>query len=288
MRKSDFISQNFGFFGCSCHNECPTTLSNDNLVLMGLDYHGHYEDDDCYFTYINAMTGEISHDTWSTRFGCPAFNSYLRVWWQDAIESGLISGKMAWDAINKRWMEAIETELNWIITQPSFYYVARRYGIDNLNIPCVVGNRCRDYKGKATLLRFVEVESSFSPYGPYGRRIVRTDAKAKVLGEDGNIYTIGHQLAQIDLSDIVRRFRKLVNEDFESTSVWASIFPFTQVDLSEAKDVKEDIKKSKYEDFKASKMPGLIDWCRSKAPEKSEEEIIEWAEKIFARKYPMK
>ena len=64
MNKQEFINNNlFKFIGCGCQGDCPTTKSEDNLYLIGLEYFGRYEDDDCHFMYVNSETGEITTDT---------------------------------------------------------------------------------------------------------------------------------------------------------------------------------------------------------------------------------
>ena len=48
----------------------------DNIYMTLRDYHSHYDDDDCYFSYYNNVTGETFSDSWTTRFAAPPFDLY--------------------------------------------------------------------------------------------------------------------------------------------------------------------------------------------------------------------
>lgn len=280
MNKNDFISKNFGFYGCNAWTDCPSTLSDDKKILLGLDYTGHYEDDDCSFKYMNVETGEITYDGWTTRGACPAFNSYLRLWWRDAVKQGVIPENMVTDLIDKKWYEYIESRLQGYENKGNFYYaIYEPFGLEEVNVPCVVSNRCRSYKGEGVLLRYVKEENNFG----YRRS---WDIKAKVLGTDGKIYTMGAQLAQVDLKAIVDMFRSKVDENMTSPSTtWSACFPMVQVNTDDAVDVKEKAKQDKEMAFFNKKMPELIEWCKSKKPEESQEFIEQWAARIYRRKY---
>ena len=38
----------------------------ENISMVGYNYHGRYEDDDCEFTYYNNVTGNFFYDEWTT------------------------------------------------------------------------------------------------------------------------------------------------------------------------------------------------------------------------------
>ena len=55
--------------------------------------------------------------------------------------------------------------------------------------------------------------------------------------------------------------------------------------LDNAYDVMEKEKKAKQEAFKASKMPGIIEWVKNNTDKTTEEEILKLAEHIFNKRY---
>ena len=55
--------------------------------------------------------------------------------------------------------------------------------------------------------------------------------------------------------------------------------------LDNAYDVIEEEKKAKQEAFKASKMPGIIEWVKNNTDKTTEEEILKLAEHIFNKRY---
>lgn len=288
MDKTYFINnQVFNTIGCNVGGECPTCKSDDNLYLISLNYHGRYEDDDCYFYYLNGETGEVVQDTWTTRFGCPNFRSYLRMMVPDAHKAGFISDKIYNEFIDARW----KMHLNWLkdklTTLPTFHSDRLLDGPHvligkGLNIPVEV-TKGRKYRGKGILLNyFLEAD------GPWVYRNRGHHLMAKVLGEDNKIYDINPTYFYgTVMEEITKKLNDILATNPEDTKELTSIYPYMKVNIDNAIDVKIQRKQDRYNSFKENKMPGLIEWCKSKAPEKSEEEIQEWAEMIFKRKYPM-
>ena len=63
------------------------------------------------------------------------------------------------------------------------------------------------------------------------------------------------------------------------------MFHRNKFDLSIAYDEVEEEAKKKAEEFKASKMPGIIEWVKTNTDKKTEEEINTLAEHIFNKRY---
>lgn len=280
MTKEQFRQKFFNFCGCNCYNECPQTKSDDNLYLVSLNYCGHYEDDDCYFTYINSETGQYSYDTWTTRGACPSFSCYLRMPAQDAVKAGYLSGELLEEKIETSWKNHLNSTIDMMFKD---IYRFREY-IGNwnfANVPCTVSNRCRKYKGDGIFLCAFEVK----PYMSWKRH---NEYKAKVLGTDNKIYTVSlsHvQLKEDAVNELKDKLYAMVGT-ITDEQVLKSVFPYINLNIEDYVDIEAEAKLKKYLDFKTSKMPGLIEWCKSKAPEKSEDEIKQWAESIFEKKYP--
>lgn len=286
MKKSDFIaSKIFKLYGCNCWNECPTTKSDDNLYLIGLDYHGHYEDDDCYFSYLNALTGEVVTDTWTTRFAAPAFSTYLRMMVPDAHKAGFIPDDIYNSYVDACWKHHLMQLVNDLTRIPKCLceYTSRAMINRDLNIPVEI-TKGRKYRGHATLLRLFEESDGYWMQYNRGNHMM-----AKVLGEDNKIYIIKPEY--IDSTDILtkikNRLTNIVLNGVEDSNDLLNIYPFVEVDTTNAVDVRLQKHLEKYNAFRENHMPKLIDWCRSKRPEDTDEAIKTWAASIFARKYPI-
>lgn len=281
MNKSNYIAHEiFKLYGCGCSSECPKVKSEDNLYLIGLNYRGLYEDDYCTFWYLNAETGEQTSDSWTTAGACPYFGSYLRMMVPDAHEAGYISDDVYNKFVNDRWNSYLDSVVHDLTNLPHYipdFPVVNMIGRE-LNLPVMV-NRGRKYRGAGTLLELVKEQDGPWVYRNRGYHLV-----AKVLGEDNVIHFINPAYLDTDeaMKAISYQLTAILETNPEDTEVLTSVYPFTKVNTNDILDEKQ----IKYNAFKESKMPGLLDWCREKAPEKTEEEIKEWAERIFARKYP--
>lgn len=60
----------------------------ENVFLVCEEYHGKYEDDYAYFTYLNNVTGEIFRDSWTTAAACPSYSLYKPLTVYDAVTMG--------------------------------------------------------------------------------------------------------------------------------------------------------------------------------------------------------
>lgn len=152
-----------------------STISSDNLYLvfnLNKEYHGLYEDDHCYFTYLNVETREFVEDYWTTAGACPAFQSYWRPSVETAIENNLISA----DDVRKLFIEHYVNGLR-------SFYADQWYKYMN---PYVKGirvegaKRSRLFKGHGYLIDFYKHDVSF------GWR-TGSEIRAHVLSDDGTI-----------------------------------------------------------------------------------------------------
>ena len=88
VEEAESKGQVFGYAGVPHILHKAREIGFTNVFLVASDYHGHYEDDDCYFTYWDEVHKEFLHDEWSTRFAAPSYDYY----------EALITFKEAWDA----------------------------------------------------------------------------------------------------------------------------------------------------------------------------------------------
>lgn len=282
MTKQEFInSQLFKFTGCGCQKECPTTKSEDNLYLIGLNYRGLYQDDDCTFYYVNAETGEHISHVWTTAGACPGFQSYLRATVKTAVENGWLSQEWLDNYIESAWINhktGFIKELTSSIIKLSERVISKG---KTLSIPCTVSNSCRKYKGDGILIRIVRIRN---PYA-YGENY---DLKAKVLGIDGKIYTVSASSVTIDMDAVMGRMNDMVST-IKNTCEFYDIFPMVNLEceLAVAVDVDHAAQMEKWYSRKAEKFPGLLEWCKNTKPELDSIALREWAEKIYRKNNPL-
>lgn len=278
MTKQEFINNNlFKFIGCGCQGECPTTKSEDNLYLIGLVYSGRYEDDDCYFSYVNAETGEITTDTWTTRGACPGFHSYLRPTVQTAVENGWLSQEWLDNYVADKWKGKKIAVINELTD--NLRHLTESFDDVQLSLPVEISNRCRKFKESAGILlsaKKVRISYGWNNY----------EVQAKVLGSDHKIYTINiNNCSCKTLDDLRKELTDMVDEFEDTQAIYDYIVNYNKVDVSGCTDIDNEKAAAKEADFKEKKMLDLIAWCKSKAPEKSYEDIMEWAEKIYNKNY---
>ena len=278
MNKQEFINNNlFRFTGCGCQGDCPTTKSEDNLYLIGLEYFGRYEDDDCYFAYVNAETGEITTNSWSTRGACPSFNTYLRPTVKTAVENGWLSQEWVDNYVDTKWNGKKISVINDLTHD--LRHLTEVFKAEPLSLPVEISNRCRKFKEPTGVLLSAETVRI-----PYGWNNFETHAK--VLGSDNKIYTIQLSSCTCKVLDALREeLISIVDHIQDTKEIYDFIRNYNKVDITGCVDVEEEKAAAKEAEFKEKKMGELIEWCKSKEPEKSDEDIREWAEKIFNRKY---
>ena len=150
---------------------------------------------------------------------------------------------------------------------------------EQLSLPVDISNRCRKFKESTGILL-----SAKKVRIPYGWNNFETHAK--VLGSDNKIYTI--QLSSCTcpaLADIRKYLTGIVDHIQDTKEIYDFIHNYNKVDITGCVDVEEEKVAAKEAEFKEKKMGELIEWCKSKEPEKSDEDIRKWAEKIFNHKY---
>lgn len=283
MTKEQFIANNlFRFIGVNCLDECPTTKSDDDLYLVECEYFGRYEDDDCNFVYMDAKDGSLKHDTWTTRGACPHFNTYLRMPVWKAVEAGYIDKKMVDDYIDFRWEGFKNQQACSIARYLNDMAEQVEHHSKTLNIPCTVSNRCRKYKGDGILVRIIARRNPYTPWAKYPEHF------AKVLGNDGNIYTVSAGSVTVDL-ELIRQKLIAMIPTLKDTEEYYNIFPMVDVEneLRVAIDVDHHVKMEKYYATKAEKFPGLLEWCKNTKPEMDAIALRDWAEHIYRKNNPL-
>lgn len=276
----------------------------ENIFEYVEDYHGKYEDDYCTFVYINNVTGETFSDHWTTAGACPNFSLYECVHLQKAVQAGLSINPTIYESFRK----VVRGEAIGLLD--IYKKVRDMYHDTHPQVGRLVTIRGgRKWKGTGYLM-----EIKHSNYHPAGRwssvdtyTAVVFDPITNTIQEANAEYTV-----YADQEQFKAEFEAWVDAKLEGTTiedVMPSFHSFNYNMVSKlhpcvfyreyieshpmpstegATYPVRDEKQAKYNAFKESKMPDLIEWCRTKAPEKTEEEIKDWAEKIFAKNHPMR
>ena len=131
----------------------------ENIFMLSSDYHGRYEDDDCYFTYYNNVTGEEFKDTWSTRFAAPPFGWFETITLHDAFENDLVNKEVYLEYLKKKVFKYLE------VCNPEGKYIDPEKYVKYLLPVRVEGGR--KFKGEGIL---VSIDTKTYTFGPtYGK-----------------------------------------------------------------------------------------------------------------------
>ena len=288
----------------------------ENISMVSYNYHGRYEDDDCDFTYYNNVTGEFFNDEWTTRFACPGYGCYECQTLEEADKNGYVDHEKLFNLkktqlinifkhfnVDHIWRENFEKISSFGLR------VEVTRGRKWKGIGFLVGTFTTSYQWGTKLWR------SNNDYG------VSTTRYAKIYDPlTGRIETVTvNNVTFLEIGDIVEKYKKDMISIIEATTVNdfiigknctsyspyfgnsndtnmtinCNIIPFmkyleskgNKINLDNAYDVVEEEKKAKFQAFKDSKMPGIIEWVKNNTDKTTEEEILALAEHIFNKKY---
>ena len=288
----------------------------DNISMVGYSYHGRYEDDDCYFTYYNNVTGEFFKDEWTTRFACPHYGRYECQTLDEADKKGLVDHEKLFifeKSVMLNTYEKFTFENIWGDTFAKIAPLGLRVEV----------KRGRKWKGIGYLIdsfttSYQWAVKKWRSDNDYG---VSTTRHAKIYDPTTNrIETVNASYVEfLDLDSIVEQYKKEMIAIVEATTVddfsigknGTSYSPYSgdsnrtpmtikcdtvsfmeylkskgnSFNLVNVYDVVEEEKKAKLLAFKETKMPGIIEWVKNNTDKETEEDIMELAEHIFNKNY---
>ena len=297
--KKENPEKTFGYAGIPYCLDRVRETGVDKIFFVSSDYHGRYEDDDCYFTYWDEDNKEFFNDEWSTRFAAPAYDYYeMPIDFAAGWESGMID-KEAYLNI----MKSIHLD---ILNKETFNNnVAKNY---NLRVSVEGG---RKFKGEGYLVRVDKSSYRFAhpmyrnhneDYGlsttytaviwnPIDNTINRANFNyVNFLDKDIIMEKYINWAKNIienatidDIKNNNRRFILSVDYSFEKfmNEVWNPDHNIGDV-VSNAYDPEMEEKKKKESEYRASKMPGIIEWVKNNT-DKQGEDIIKLAIHIFEK-----
>ena len=288
----------------------------ENISMVGYNYHGRYEDDDCYFTYYNNVTGEFFKDQWTTRFCCPAYGCYECQTLEEADKKGYVEHEKLFNLKKIQLINDIKNfrfECIWgekfAKISPFGLRVEVNHGRKWKGIGFLVGTFTKSYQWGVKLWK------SNNDYG------TSTTRYAKIYDPLTNrIESVNADYVKfLDLDNIIEQYKNDMVAIAEATTVddftigknGTSYSPYSgdsndtkmtidckvvsfmdylkengnKINIKDAYDVVEEEKKAKFEAFKKSKMPGIIEWVKNNTDKETEEDIIKLAEHIFNKKY---
>ena len=288
----------------------------ENISMVGYNYHGRYEDDDCEFTYYNNITGNFFYDEWTTRFACPSYGCYECQTLEEADKNGLVDHEKLFSFKKYSMIKQFEKFKFDNIWGETFDKIAP------LGLRVEV-KRGRKWKGigylvgtfKTSYQWGVKMWCSNNDYG------TSTTRHAKIYDPTTNrIETVTADYVKfLDLDNIIEQYKKdmiaiveaTTVEDFSIGKNGTSYSPYSgdsnltpmiikcntisfmeylkskgnNLNLENVYDVVEEEKKAKLLAFKESKMPGIIEWVKNNTNKETDEDILALAEHIFNKKY---
>ena len=288
----------------------------ENISMVGYNYHGRYEDDDCEFEYYNNVTGTFFYDEWTTRFACPNYGCYECQTLEEADKNGYVDHEKLFNIKKLELIRGFEKFKFENILGEKFTKISP-FGLR------VEVTRGRKWKGIGFLVGTfsksyqwgVKLWNSNNDYG------TSTTRYAKIYDPLTNrIETVTAEYVKfLDLDDIIEQYKNdmiavvkaTTVDDFTIGKNSTSYSPYSgdsndtkmtincetmsfmkylevngnKINLKNAYDVVEEEKKAKFEVFKESKMLSIIEWVKNNTDKTTEEEILELAEHIFNKKY---
>lgn len=288
----------------------------NNISMVGYNYHGLYEDDDCHFVYYNNVTGNFFYDEWTTRFACPAYGCYECQTLEEADKNGYVDHEKLFSFKKFEMIKQFEKFKFDNIFGDTFAKIAP-FGLR------VEVKRGRKWKGIGYLV------GTFTTSYQWGVKMWRsnndygtsTTRHAKIYDPTTNrIETVTADYVKfLDLDNIVEQYKKDMIAIVEATTVddfsigknGTSYSPYSgdsndtkmtikcntvsfmeylkmkgnKINIENAFDVVEEEKKAKFNAFKETKMPGIIEWVKNNTDKETEEDIMKLAEHIFNKKY---
>ena len=291
----------------------------ENIYMTSQNYHGKYEDDYANFTYYNNVTGEFFHDEWTTAFACPGYGMYEHIYIDEADKYGLVDH----EKLYKLKFAVVENQLNNFTFNPSYKFdelvsLGLRVEVTKGHKWKGIGFLVNEFK---TTYHWDTPRWRSSYYGDngYGRT---TTCHAKILdittGEINVVTANNVRFMDIDKfieeykTEMINRLKSTTIEnlkigkyqfgyspcsgdshnvaigiefDYQDFITWLTEHHSNKFDLSIYRDIEKEKADKKAAEFKASKMPGIIEWVKNNTDKTTEEEILALAEHIFNKKY---
>lgn len=263
----------------------------NSIFLVKEDYHGKYEDDYCYFTYFNNVTGEILSDYWTTAGACPSYGRYECKRLDDAKKEGLLDMEK-WNAYKIGCMR-------YVVEKFPFKIEAKHH-------PVVEVKRGRKWKGIGVL---ISVKKSSYSWGPsYGRgyntsvseTAVIYSLEERCLRECNYTFVEIHEPEKLKASyqawanDIIDMAEKVTGRDAERMDReydWSferymrERYEALGIDADNASHPEQEERERKEAEKREKILAGIREWVLEKTDKREPEEVEALVMGIYRKRY---
>ena len=275
----------------------------DKIFFVGRNYQGKYEDDYCYFTYWNEAEKKFEEDEWGTWAAFPSYDLYeMPLDFSTAWDNDMIDKEAYLDMLKCKHLEILSKAVfDTSVAENCFLRVKVEKGKKFKGEGYIVDFEESSYRYATPMYRsrYYGANNNFGVsttktaliWNPIDNTINRANAlylqymdEDKIMDEynswakDIIIKSTVSDLHKPYKFDIDYSFRRFMDE------VWTKKHNVINSYPTDAYDPYLEEQKKKQSEFRASKMPGIIEWVKNNT-DKKDDEIIELAIHIFNKKY---
>ena len=266
-----------------------------NFFLICADYHGKYEDDYCYFTYFDNLTGQILDDYWTTAAACPNYSRYECMTVKEAQEKGLLNMEL-W---NNYKIEGFRKSLYNEDSSVSYVFKPHHHSI-------VEVKKGRKWKGIGILVDVVEKVYAWGP--SYGRGYNQSVTETAVIYDfnDCCLHECNVNFVEIvNAKEILAEYNRWANEWIdraakETKNNWETMktsynwsfdkfmeerFQKLGINVENAFYPEQVERERQAAEKKAKTMSDIIAWVKENTDKTSIEDIMGLAHGIYRKRY---
>lgn len=304
-QEHDSEKECFGYAGIPYCLKRVRETGIDKIFFVGRDYHGKYEDDYCYFTYWDEVKKEFFSDEWGTWAAFPHYDYYeMPIYFGAAWEEGLIDKEAYLEYMKSRHLETlthvtfnIPEALNYNLrvkvergrkwkgegyligieehsfrfAYPQFRNHSNDFGVSTTKTAKIWDPITHTInRANANFLEFIDQDEIMEQYILWAKNIIAL-ATINDIHSNGQ-YNLGSFILDVDYN-----FEKFMTKWMEEHDVVTGNYE-TAYDA----EAEERIKKAA--EFRANKMPEIVEWVKNNTDKKGED-IIKLALHIFEKNY---
>lgn len=297
--------ERYGYAGLPGILQRMREVGINKIFFVGRDYHGKYEDDYCYFTYWDEEKKEFTYDEWGTWAAFPSYDLYeMPIDFSAGWETGMIDKEAYLECMKSRHMSILEgikfdknvakdynlrvkvergrkwkgegflfkvTSSSYRFATPMYRNHSDDFGISTTQT-AVIWDPITNILNRANFnfIEFMDEEKIMNEYKVWAENIIKKSTINDI--HSNGQYNLGSFILDIDYS-----FDKFLS------NVWMMNHAIDAA-MENPYDPEEEERKKKASEFRASKMPSIIEWVKNNT-DKKDEEIMELALHIFNKKY---
>ena len=304
VNKAKEENKTYGYAGIPYILDKMMEVGIDKIFFVGRDYHGRYEDDDCYFTYWNEAEKKFEHDEWSTRFAAPSYDLYeMPIAFSLAWEEGMIDKEAYLEHMKSLNLDILTnlhfnkdiaenyclrvkidggrkwkgegylisiSESSYRFATPMFRNHNDDFGVSTSRTAVIWDPMTNTInRANAQYLKFIDAEDIMEKYTYWAKSVIM-NATIENIHPASNF---GRCVLDIDYS-----FEKFMSD------VWAKEHNIPSEYYANAYDAEAEEKRRKLSELSTEKMPGIIEWVKNNT-DKTGDEVMKLAVHIFNKNY---